>query len=309
MREYDARQTYSRHRLDERVKEVMENVDGYSELSDSIAMLSVEAAKANMRGDSSGLNSLSGKLASIRKRMEELLRDNNYPDDYLAPHYECADCRDTGYIGKEKCHCFKQATINLLYRQSNLSQNTGDAVFDNFRTDCYSTEYVDPVTGYTPRDNAVKVLDICRNFANNFGSGDNLLLYGDTGVGKTFLSSCIARQLLDRGHSVLYLSAIELFERLSIYTDDDAERDESQILDCELLIIDDLGTELSNSFTGSRLFMCINERLLNERSTIISTNLSPKDLMANYSERIFSRISSSYKLLKLFGDDIRLLNK
>lgn len=304
MRGYDAKQIRSRHELDDRIQDVMEHVDGYKDLSDSVAMLSVEAAKANMRGDASGIASLSGKLSSIRSRMAELLTDNNYPEDYLLPQYECADCRDTGYINNAKCHCFNQAAINLLYRQSNLQKHSENQIFDNFSLECYSTEYVDQVTGSTPRENAADVLQMCKDYANNFEDGSNLLLYGDTGVGKTFLSTCIARQLLDGGHSVLYLSAIDLFERLGhSYDEEDAE---NYILDCDLLIIDDLGTELINAYTNSKLFMCINERILNNRSTIISTNLSPKDLMVTYSERIFSRISQSYKFLKLFGDDIRL---
>ena len=137
----------------------------------------------------------------------------------------------------------------------------------------------------------------------------NLFLYGSTGVGKTFLSHCIASELLKTAHCVLYFSAFDLFARLAqtalsrkseTYT-----RDEF-ILDCELLIIDDLGTELTNSFVSSQLFLCINERISRRKSTIISTNLKLEDFSATYSERTFSRIASNYQMLKLIGKDIRI---
>lgn len=240
--------------------------------------------------------------------MSGLLVQAGFPKDYLTPHYVCPKCKDTGYIGNEKCSCFIQASIDLLYRESNITRYSSNETFDNFSLDFYSTEFTDPSTGLNSRDNAESVLSKCKDFVQHFPSGDNILFYGDTGVGKTFLSNCIARALLDNAHSVLYMSAIELFDSFSAYNEDDGGM-QSQIEECELLIIDDLGTELSNTFTNSKLFHCINSRLLGGRSTIISTNFALNELMDAYSERIFSRISSSYKLLKLYGDDIRFIKK
>ena len=150
----------------------------------------------------------------------------------------------------------------------------------------------------------------CRQFIDYFEQKPkNLLFYGDTGVGKTFLSNCVAKELLDQGYSVIYFTAFQLFDILSkgvFQKDTDAIAAHQNIFDCDLLIIDDLGTELSNSFTSSQIFLCINERILRQKSTIISTNLNMNQIVEIYSERTLSRISSNYTIMKLFGDDIRI---
>ena len=148
------------------------------------------------------------------------------------------------------------------------------------------------------------------NFSSEF---HNLLLYGDTGVGKTFLSHCIAKELIDASYSVIYFSAVQLFEHFAENTFGGKREEHSDglapIYECDLLIIDDLGTELTNAFTASQLFACINERILRRKATIISTNLALDDIKSIYSERIFSRLSSSYTMLRLTGDDIRIQKK
>ena len=313
MRDYDARQTLSRLVLQERTDKVYSAIPEYKELLDTIGELSVEAAKCSIMGDNEAMNKLQSDIEAIKERLSDLLASNGFPKDYLTATYTCSLCQDTGYINNEKCSCFRQATIDLLYKQSNLSDMLNDENFDTFSLNYYSNEVTDPVTGLTPYNNAKKVLAICKDYVNAFPSGDNILFYGDTGVGKTFLSNCIAKALLDKTHSVLYMSAIDLFKNLidnSVGSNNgDMPPLEQQVLTCDLLIIDDLGTELVNSYTNSKLFHCINNRLQNNLSTVISTNFTLQQLMDTYSERIFSRISSSYKLIKLFGDDIRLIKK
>lgn len=314
MRDYNARQTLSRLSLEERTNKVYATIPEYKKLLDTIGELSVDAAKCALAGDNDAMNALKGEIASIEKNMEDLLVANGFSVDYLKPTFRCIHCQDTGYINNNKCSCFKQATIDLLYKQSNLSNILNSENFDTFSLDYYSNEVTDPLTGLTPYNNANKVLSICKEYVDNFPSGENILFYGDTGVGKTFLSNCIAKSLLDRSHSVLYMSAIDLFKNLidnhSVSSETgDMPPIEQQVLTCDLLIIDDLGTELVNSYTNSKLFHVLNNRLQNSLSTVISTNFSLQQLMNTYSERLFSRISSSYKLLKLFGDDIRLIKK
>ncbi len=315
MREYGTRQTIARHRLNERTNEVYRTVPEYKTLLDRISILSVDAAKIALSGDSNALVNLRTDISAIEKRLTQLLTLNGFPPDYLMPQYTCPHCRDTGYINNEKCHCFVQASINLLYKQSNLEEILKSENFDTFTLKYYSNDIADSLTGLTPYVNAQKVYDICKKYVDRFPCGENILFYGDTGVGKTFLSNCIAKALLDKANSVLYMSAVDFFDCMSSQNDNDnlsgidAPSMEEQLFTCDLLIIDDLGTELVNSYTNSRLFHCLNNRLQNNLSTIISTNLTLQELMATYSERIFSRISSSFTLLKLYGDDIRLLKK
>lgn len=311
MRMYDARQSHARAVQNSRYEEINAHLPEYDALRKESAEVSAEAARAAVMGDMSKRTRLAEKLASINEEKHLLLAAAGYPEDYLDLHYECPACKDTGFIDGQKCSCFKQAAIDLLYNQSNIKKILLLENFSNFNYDWYSEDYVDPVTGISALENIINVTRDVNSFISDFPSGQNLLFYGDTGVGKTFLTHCIASELLGKGHSVLYLSAIDLFDLFSKYTfDNDSEvnyRDAfSQILDCELLIIDDLGTELTNSFTSSRLFYCINERILAGLSTIISTNLSLEELMNTYSERIFSRLTMSYGIYKIFGDDIRL---
>lgn len=315
MREYGTKQTTARHRLNERTVEVYRTVPEYKTLLDRISIMSVDAAKVALSGDSEALNNLRIDISSIEKQLSQLLVSHGFPADYLEMQYTCPNCKDTGYINNEKCRCFVQASINLLYKQSNLEEILRLENFDTFSFKYYSNDRTDSITGLTPYVNAQKVLSICKEYVAKFPCGDNLLFYGDTGVGKTFLSNCIAKALLDKANSVLYLSAIDLFDCMSSQNDNDNSSGieipsmEDQIFTCDLLIIDDLGTELVNSYTNSRLFHCLNNRLQNNLSTIISTNLTLQELMNTYSERIHSRISSSFTLLKLYGDDIRLLKK
>ena len=311
MRMYDTRQSHARAVQNSRIEEINARIPEYDELRKETAAVSAEAARAAVMGDMSKRARLSEKLASINEEKSILLTAAGYPEDYLELHYECPLCKDTGFINGQKCRCFKQAAIDLLYNQSNIKKILLLENFSNFNYDWYSEDYVDPVSGISALENIINVTKDVNAFISDFPSGQNLLFYGDTGVGKTFLTHCIASELLGRGHSVLYLSAIDLFDLFSKYTfDNNSEGDYrdafSQILDCELLIIDDLGTELTNSFTNSRLFYCINERILAGLSTIISTNLSLEELMNTYSERIFSRLTMSYGIYKIFGDDIRM---
>lgn len=218
------------------------------------------------------------------------------------------------YIGDHKCHCFKKAVIELLYEQSNIRDILAKENFSACSLDYYSRSHIDPLTGRSSLEAMQTALKVCHEFVDTFSAEfRNILLYGDTGVGKTFLSHCIAKELIDTSFSVVYFTAASLFDLFAQNTfgsrdthDTDAQE---HIYDCDLLIIDDLGTELPNSFTVSQLFICLNERILRRKPTIISTNLALDDIQSIYSERTFSRISSNYTILRLTGDDIRIQKK
>ena len=313
LRSYEQKQVHSRDMLDKRRKTVYNQIPELKEIHDSISLLSVSQARKLLNGDEKALAELKQQIRALIQRKTDLLTSAGYPADYLEPVYECPDCKDTGYIGNQKCHCLQKAIIDLLYTQSNLKNILQRENFDHFSFAYYSDNHVDPVTGRSALANIRNAHFVARDFVDTFGTDfRNLFLYGDTGVGKTFLTNCIAKELMDKAYSVIYLTAFEFFDTLAksrFGKDVDAEMMNEHIFDCDLLIIDDLGTELTNSFTVSQLFLCINERMLRRKSTIISTNLSLESLVDIYSERTFSRITSNYTMLKITGDDIRIKKK
>ncbi len=316
MREYYRKQTEDRHEQEERIRLASEAVPELSAIDRQIASLSVSSARKALEGDENALLHLREDIKALSDRKVALLTSHGYPADYLEMHYHCPDCQDTGYIGQEKCHCFRQAVIDLLYTQSNIREILEEENFDHFSFRYYSDTAVSPATGLSSLATMKKLVGECMDFIRNFDTEfQNFFFYGDTGVGKTFLSHCIARELLKTAHSVIYFSAFELFDLLGRTTFQRTETEEetknmhAYIFDCDLLIIDDLGTELTNSFISTQLFLCINERLARRKSTIISTNLGLNVFRDTYSERVFSRITSSYKMRKFFGDDIRILKK
>ncbi len=313
LRSYDARQLAHQRLLEARTKEAYERLPRLKEIDDAIASCSVAQAKRLFDGDNAALCTLHEQLAAYRSEKAALLKEHGFPADYFTPPYVCPDCQDTGYIGTKRCHCFTQAAIDLVYTQSNLKEILKTENFSTFSFTYYSDNDIHPVTGLSSRRTAQDAVAKCRTFIEHFGDTfSNLYFYGDTGIGKTFLSNCVAKELMDRGYSVIYFTAFQLFDILSkgvFQKDADAIAAHRNIFDCDLLIIDDLGTELTNSFTASQLFLCLNERILRKKPTIISTNLGMNRLAEIYSERVLSRISSHYTLINLFGADIRILKR
>lgn len=310
---YEQRRLNNEYRRRKRYEDIIKQIPEIKILDDSISSLSVQQGRKLLEGDSLALEDLKEKLHELSQKKTRLLKDKGYPADYLDLHYTCPDCRDTGYIGNKKCHCFQKAVIDLLYTQSNLQDILKKENFGTCSLEYYSGSHIDPLTGRSSLEAMQISLRSCHEFVDTFSyEFRNLLLYGDTGVGKSFLSHCIAKELLDQSFSVIYFTAARLFDIFAKNTfrrEEEAALDYEHIYNCDLLIIDDLGTEMSNRFTVSQLFVCLNERILRQKSTLISTNLALEDLKNIYSERIFSRITSSYTVLRLTGDDIRIQKK
>lgn len=314
MRTYEQRQLDNEHALRKRYETARSMIPELSALDDAISSSSIKQARLLLDGHEDALSELKKEISRLSAQKQALLCSHGFPENYLELHYLCPDCKDTGYIGTNKCHCFKKAIVDLLYTQSNLQEILEKENFSTFSLDYYSSNHKDPLTGRSSLEAIQTALHICHEFVDTFSEDfRNILLYGDTGVGKTFLSHCIAKEVMDSSYSVIYFSASRLFDVLAnnVFGKKDVETDDSldYIYNCDLLIIDDLGTELANTFTTSQLFSCLNERILRRKSTIISTNLALDNIKTIYSERIFSRISSHYTMLRLTGDDIRIQKK
>ena len=308
MREYARRQTSSRQELEERLARIHEQVPELSPLEESITGCQAEKVRAAVSQDRGRMAELEEEIRRLSDRRTALLAEHGLSLSDLEPVYGCPDCHDTGYIDGQKCHCFLQAEIDLLYHQSHLKEVLEKENFTTFSYSWYEGEDRELM-----RRNVMEARMFIENFDKSF---QNLLLLGAVGTGKTFLSNCIAKELMDSCHSVVYLTAFQLFDLLSkaaFGTGKNAQQNYQQtypyIFDCDLLIIDDLGTELPNSFTVSQFFLCVNERILRKKSTLISSNLDMEALRNIYSERTLSRIISCYTIRQLPGNDIRIKKK
>lgn len=309
MREYSRRQSESQRRLSDHREEIYLTIPRIREIDEEVAALCASRARALLLKNTDRIADLKSAVAELSEERRILLLSHRYPADYLELTHTCPHCQDTGYIRNEKCSCFKKMEVELLYSQSNLQQILEKENFDHFSFAYYSDKITDENTGLTALQAAQRAYAIARNFVKDFDrKSENLFICGSTGVGKTFLSHCIAKALIDTAHFVLYFSAYDLFDLMSKSAfghSKEAEEQLGYIFDCDLLIIDDLGTELTNSFVSTQLFLCINERLMRRKSTVISTNLELARFSDTYSERVLSRITSDYRPIKLIGDDIR----
>lgn len=306
MRAYDERQLAHQRERNARLYEIRETLPEYEALEREESALFLQKADCLLDGQSEDARRISEDIALIRAKKTNLLSRAGYPADYLSMQYTCPLCKDTGYMDGVKCACFRQASVSLLYEQSGIRELLKQDNFDTLSYEYYEGEDL------THFQNAVTT---CKNFIRNFNSDyHNLFFYGTVGTGKSFLSGCVAKELIEKGNLVIYFSATRLFNELSRCAFQRENRGElnsflDDLFECDLLLIDDLGTELTNSFVASQLFSCLNERHIRKKATVISTNLSLQELSDRYSERIFSRITSSYEICKLSGPDIRMYKK
>ena len=252
---------------------------------------------------------------ALQRERARLLREAGYPEDALEEKPACALCNDSGYQGSRMCSCLQAYYTRAQIAELSKMLPMGEETFETFSFQWYSPDRGG--RGRSPRENAERNFDICRDYANQFGPlSGNLLLFGQPGLGKTFLSACIARVVSESGHSVVYDTAANIFAQYESckfrrFDDDDAAPDEdvNRYQKCDLLIMDDLGTEMLTSFVQSTIYQIINGRLSAGRKTIISTNLTPDQIGQRYGAAVRSRIEGEYELLPFVGEDIRVLKR
>lgn len=294
-----------------------------SEIDRELSNYSLSIAK-KMLNNSDNENEIENlKIFSEKLKQEkiDILKKNNKDINYLSPYYECSICEDEGYVTENyktvMCTCLKQKLYDVAYNKSNIG-NLEKENFNNFNLKLYSDKIDKEKYGFdiSPRENIQRIKKICENFIDNFDDPDekNLIFMGNCGLGKTFLSNCISNEILKKGKNVLYQTSPNMLSEIidCLFDKPGCNKDiVDNLLNVDLLIIDDFGTETMNSMKFTELFNILNSRLLNQdkkiTKTIISTNLTLQNIYSIYDERIVSRLVGYYNICKFFGDDIRFL--
>ena len=280
------------------------------EIERSLSSTAVAAAKAVLSGGDAKreLTRLKEKNLSLQRELSALLNGAGLPPDYLQPHYQCPRCGDTGYVDGKMCSCLRDLLRKTAYKKLNEMTPLSLSSFSTFSLDYYPEE-PQKEGEIPPRKQMENVLRYCRSYAREFSPGaPSLILQGGTGLGKTHLSLAIANEAVKKDFGVIYVSAQNMatsLERERFGRDEGPGDTNALLLDSDLLILDDLGTEFATSFVDAAVYNIVNTRLMTGRPTIISTNLSLYELQKRYSERFVSRIIGSYVRLTFFGRDIR----
>ena len=302
--------------LENRKKEIYARIPEVQKIEDETSKIGLRLAKAVLLDPNSRekiVKESREKINELKSKKDDLLLKYGFPLDYLEIKYNCNHCKDTGFLKSgQKCKCFKQEIINEAYKMSNLDRVLNNENFTNFNFDIFS-----PIKSegskMSPRENMLDIFSICENFVIDFDkdNNDNLLFYGSTGLGKTYMCNCIAKDLLDRGYVVIYQTSFRILEIIEDYkfrkdpSNKSSDQNYKNLFDCDLLIIDDLGTELNNSFTSGEIFNIVNTRLVSGKKIIISTNLTPAQLGKVYTQRTLSRILDKFRIIKFVGNDLR----
>lgn len=320
LKDYEKKHQKALNELENRKQMLYNRYPKLLEIENQLHSLGISTAKCILNNNSSShLDTLKSEIEKLKSERNDIFRKLNIDDSYLKPTYECNLCNDTGYTIQNyqtvMCTCLKQKLLDIEYNKSNIF-NLDKENFNNFNFDLYSNEINKEKynSNISPRENIKIIKNLAEQFINDFDNPNskNLLFTGNTGLGKTFLSNCIANEILKSGKTVIYQTAPVMLESIIDYRfgKNTGKNICDTIYSADLLIIDDLGTETTNSMKSTELFNIINTRLLNNSNkitkTIISTNLNINDLPKAYDERIVSRFIGYYNICRFFGEDIRL---
>lgn len=316
LKDFEQKRFKGANERDIRRQQIYELIPEVRTIDSELTRTGVNLARIALQGKGNdALQQLRATNEQLQQRKQNLIVELGFPANYIDDIAECKKCQDTGFINNTRCTCLRQALITKYYNMSTIGDIISKENFDTFDISYYSDTF-NPNYNTSPRQRIALIQNACFQFIKNFDSGagiNNIMLTGQAGRGKTFLCNCIAKDVLDANHTVLYVTAPNLFKKVEEFR---FNRDEVTddyymdfLLEVDLLIIDDLGTEFSSTVTRSELFNIINSRILSEKRTVISTNLSLSDIADSYSDRIASRIIGNYTSFEVIGDDIRLLKK
>ncbi|MCI8478659.1 MAG: ATP-binding protein [Oscillospiraceae bacterium] len=303
-----------------RQEEIFKKIPRAAEIDRQLRRTIIELIRSALsRGSDpvAALQTVRDKNLGLQAEQAELLAAHGYPIDALNSRPACPRCGDTGWVGSEMCRCLEALCAQEQIKELSKLLDLGGQTFDLFSLDYYSDQ---PWTGETvpPRENMEFIRDVCWSYAERFGvfPVKNLFLTGSPGLGKTFLSACIARVVSEKGHSVVYDTAVQIFntfeaQKFSRDAEDtqQAQKETHQYLRCDLLILDDLGSEMTTPFVQSALYTLINTRLTAGRHTVISSNLSMDEVRRRYAGQVASRLEGEYRPLCFYGEDVRQLRK
>ena len=317
LKEYEQKRFQKQIELENKLNKFYIKNPDILNINDKINRTSIEISKTILLDKNSDkLENLNLQLNNFKKEKQELLNKLNVKENFFKPDFDCKLCNDTGYLidnNSIMCTCLKQKLLNIQYNKANISSLEHEN-FDKFNINLFSDTIDEKKynSNISPKENLEKIKEISLKFIENFDDPQekNLLFTGNTGLGKTYLTNCIANELLKQGKTVLYQTAPVMLDTILDYRfGKNNEFNYNDLLNVDLLIIDDLGTECSNNMKFSELFNILNTRLLNQNNkvtkTIISTNLSLNHLFKTYDERIFSRLVGYYNICRFFGEDLR----
>ena len=323
LRDYEYLRSSAERQSEQFREDVYQKSPKLRKIDHDIKELCLLMARTAASRDRAKMEAAKEGLANMRKSRKALLAQLGISEEHFLPKYKCDLCKDTGYeqgdIGQlsaripAMCKCFRQKLIASHYSMSNLDKILGEENFDSFDLRLFSN-ILDKNEGISPRINMQKVYSVATNFTKDFGKRfENLFLFGQAGCGKTFVCHAIAKDLLDGGHTVLYMTVPRLVKAFEDQRFNRFESGERELLetvdDVDLLILDDLGSEVVTVVTTAALFDIINHRLITRKPVVISSNLDLDEMMDIYTERIVTRIYAGYSVMKFFGDNIRIVKK
>lgn len=291
--------------------EITEKLPELETIRQRLAQIGLNISKVFLYSEDkqADIDKLMQESLELQEQKKKILTDNGYSEDALSVQYTCPVCKDTGFVKNRMCKCHIELLKDI--ERSNLSKiaPVEDCTFDTFDVNYYPDEAMD--NGISPRNKAEKIKNSCRKYAVNFTtSSPNIMFMGGTGLGKTHLSLAIANVVINRGYSVVYGTTQNILGDLqneNFGRDENIRYNERAVLNCDLLILDDLGTEFKSSYTVACLYNIINSRISSKLPTIISTNIGFDELEEKYDQRIVSRVAGEYTKFMLVGNDIRYI--